>query len=113
LTADIALASKPPVYHTVQGVGLVNPVDKSVVVPSVEPKANSIKELEAFMKMTPQEQATFMAMRRAGASNLTVNNEKAYGGAVAAGAAKQDWRKLIGRKASRKSLQKLTKRLAF
>jgi hypothetical protein len=90
LTADIALASKPPVYHTVQGVGLVNPVDKSVVVPSVEPKANSIKELEAFMKMTPQEQATFMAMRRAGASNLTVNNEKAYGGAVAAGAAKQD-----------------------
>jgi hypothetical protein len=90
LTADIALASKPPVYHNVPGVGLVNPVDKSVVVPSVEPKANSIKELEAFMKMTPQAQATFMAMRRAGASNLTVNNEKAYGGAIAAGAAKQD-----------------------
>jgi hypothetical protein len=30
-------------------------------------------------------------LRKAGASNLTVNNEKAYGGAVAAAAAKQDF----------------------
>ena len=90
LDADIALASKPPAYQNVPGVGLVNPLDRSVVMPSVEPKANSIKELEAFMKMTPKEQATFMAMRRAGASNVTVKNEQAYGGAIATGAAKQD-----------------------
>jgi len=36
IDADIALASKEPVYHNVQGVGLVNPRDKSVVFPSVE-----------------------------------------------------------------------------
>jgi hypothetical protein len=36
LDADIALASKEPVYHNVVGVGLVNPRDKSIVVPSVE-----------------------------------------------------------------------------
>ena len=50
LTADIALASKPPVYHTVQGVGLVNPVDKSVVVPSVEATAPNIREYEYAKK---------------------------------------------------------------
>jgi hypothetical protein len=36
MDADIALASKEPVYHNVVGVGLVNPRDKSIVVPSVE-----------------------------------------------------------------------------
>ncbi len=36
LDADIALLAKEPVYHTVSGVGLVNPRDRSVVVPSVE-----------------------------------------------------------------------------
>ena len=36
LDADIALASREPRYQTVQGVGLVNPRDKSVVMPSVE-----------------------------------------------------------------------------
>ena len=33
---DIALLAKEPVYHTVSGVGLVNPRDRSVVMPSVE-----------------------------------------------------------------------------
>ena len=73
LDADIALAAKEPVYHTVTGVGLVNPRDKSVVVPSVETAPNSIRELEAFMKMTPQQQDTFMKMKRASASNTVTN----------------------------------------
>lgn len=36
IDADIALLAKEPVYHTVSGVGLVNPRDRSVVMPSVE-----------------------------------------------------------------------------
>jgi len=72
LDADIALAAKEPVYHNVTGVGLVNPRDKSVVVPSVEAAPNSIRELEAFMKMTPQQQDTFMKMKRASAGGTTV-----------------------------------------
>jgi len=77
IDADIALLAKEPVYHTVTGVGLVNPRDKSVVVPSVETAPNSIRELEAFMKMTPQQQDTFMKMKRASASN-TVTNVNAF-----------------------------------
>lgn len=50
LTADIALASKPPAYQNVPGVGLVNPVDKSVVVPSVEATAPNIREYEYAKK---------------------------------------------------------------
>lgn len=46
LDADIALASKEPVYHNVPGVGLVNPRDKSVVVPSVESTDPEIKRYE-------------------------------------------------------------------
>jgi hypothetical protein len=34
LDSDIALASKAPVYHSVPGVGLVNPITKETVVPS-------------------------------------------------------------------------------
>ena len=36
LDADIALASKEPVYHNVTGVGLVDPRNRQVVMPSVE-----------------------------------------------------------------------------
>ena len=36
LDADIALLAREPVFHNVSGVGLVNPRDRSVVVPSVE-----------------------------------------------------------------------------
>jgi len=39
IDADIALLAKEPVYHTVSGVGLVNPRDRSVVMPSVEKPA--------------------------------------------------------------------------
>ena len=46
LDADIALASKEPVYHNVVGVGLVNPRDKSIVVPSVESKDPLVKQYE-------------------------------------------------------------------
>jgi len=46
LDAEIALASKEPVYHNVTGVGLVNPRDKSVVVPSVESTDPEIKRYE-------------------------------------------------------------------
>jgi hypothetical protein len=46
LDADIALASREPVYHNVAGVGLVNPRDKSVVVPSVESKDPLVKQYE-------------------------------------------------------------------
>jgi hypothetical protein len=35
MDAEIALASKEPVYHNVPGVGLVNPRDRSVVMPEV------------------------------------------------------------------------------
>lgn len=46
LDAEIALASKEPVYHNVTGVGLVNPRDRSVVVPSVEATDPEIKRYE-------------------------------------------------------------------
>lgn len=39
LDADIALASKEPVYHNVAGVGLVDPRNQRVVMPSVEKTA--------------------------------------------------------------------------
>jgi hypothetical protein len=100
LTADIALASKPPAYQNVPGVGLVNPLDRSVVMPSVEPKANSIKELEAFMKMTPQEQETFLRIKRTGAANTVTNVklpvvEGEYGKTFAKNIAEEDI-KLLG-----------------
>lgn len=44
LNADIAIASKPAVFHNVQNVGLVNPLTSQVVMPSVEPTATSVKE---------------------------------------------------------------------
>lgn len=44
LTADIALASKEPSYQNVPGVGLVNPRDMSVVMPSVESTDPVIKQ---------------------------------------------------------------------
>ena len=50
LDADIALASREPVYHNVTGVGLVNPRDKSVVVPSVESTDPLIKQYEYAKK---------------------------------------------------------------
>ena len=92
IDADIALLAKEPVYHTVTGVGLVNSRDKSVVVPSVETAPNSIRELEAFMKMTPQQQDTFMKMKRASAGGTTVNvsTEKKYGEAFGGKLAEKD-----------------------
>ena len=36
IDADIALLAREPVFHNVSGVGLVNPRDRSVVMPSVE-----------------------------------------------------------------------------
>jgi hypothetical protein len=44
LTADIALASREPSYQNVPGVGLVNPRDMSVVMPSVESTDPVIKQ---------------------------------------------------------------------
>lgn len=46
LNADILRASKPPVYHNVQGVGLVDPSTARVITPSVEPKDSVIKQYE-------------------------------------------------------------------
>jgi hypothetical protein len=59
MDADIALASREPVYHNVPGVGLVDPRNRQVVMPSVEkPPAppSSVAEFEraqqdpAFMR---------------------------------------------------------------
>jgi hypothetical protein len=53
MDADIALASKEPVYHNVTGVGLVDPRTARVVVPSVErPPAppSSVAEFERAQK---------------------------------------------------------------
>lgn len=46
LDADIALASKEPVYHNVSGVGLVDPRTGKVVTPSVESTPPEIKQYE-------------------------------------------------------------------
>ena len=46
LDAEIALASKEPVYHNVAGVGLVDPRNARVVVPSVEAKDPLVKQYE-------------------------------------------------------------------
>jgi hypothetical protein len=46
LDAEIALASKEPVYHNVTGVGLVDPRTARVVVPSVEAKDPLVKQYE-------------------------------------------------------------------
>jgi hypothetical protein len=53
IDADIALASKEPVYHNVAGVGLVDPRNARVVMPSVEkPPAppTSVAEFERAQK---------------------------------------------------------------
>jgi hypothetical protein len=53
LDADIALASREPVYHNVAGVGLVDPRNARVVMPSVEkPPAppSSVAEFERAQK---------------------------------------------------------------
>ena len=44
IDADIALLAKEPSYQNVPGVGLVNPRDRSVVMPSVEPTDPIIKQ---------------------------------------------------------------------
>jgi len=100
LDADIALASREPTYQNVPGVGLVNPRDKSVVMSSVETAPNSIRELQAFKKMTPEEQTTFMNMKRAGASSQVTNVklpviEGEYGKTFAKNTAEEDI-KLLG-----------------
>jgi hypothetical protein len=46
LDADIALASREPVYHNVPGVGLVDPRTKQIVMPSVESTQPEIKQYE-------------------------------------------------------------------
>ena len=50
MDADIALASKEPVYHNVTGVGLVDPRNARVVVPSVESAPSEVKEYEYAKK---------------------------------------------------------------
>lgn len=46
MDADIALASREPVYHNVTGVGLVDPRTRQVVMPSVESKDPLVKQYE-------------------------------------------------------------------
>jgi len=46
MDADIALASREPVYHNVPGVGLVDPRTRQVVMPSVESKDPLVKQYE-------------------------------------------------------------------
>lgn len=46
LDADIALASKEPVYHNVPGVGLVDPRDGRVIIKSVEAAPTEVKQYE-------------------------------------------------------------------
>jgi hypothetical protein len=46
IDADIALASREPTYQNVPGVGLVDPRNARVVVPSVEPTDPEIKRYE-------------------------------------------------------------------
>ena len=50
LDADIALASKEAVYHTVPGVGLVDPRTGRVIMPSVESAPTDVKEYEYAKK---------------------------------------------------------------
>jgi hypothetical protein len=50
LDADIALASKEAVYHTVPGVGLVDPRTGRVITPSVESAPTDVKEYEYAKK---------------------------------------------------------------
>lgn len=46
LDADIAIASREPVFHNVPGVGLVDPRTKQVIMPSVESTQPEIKQYE-------------------------------------------------------------------
>lgn len=46
MDADIALASREPVYHNVPNVGLVDPRTRQVVMPSVESKDPLVKQYE-------------------------------------------------------------------
>jgi hypothetical protein len=50
IDADIALAAKEPVYHTVPGVGLVDPRTGRVVTPAVETAPSEVKEYEYAKK---------------------------------------------------------------
>lgn len=95
INADIALLARKPSYQNVRGVGLVNLYDMSVVMPLVEPKATSVKELEAFIKMTPPEQETFLRIKRNGAASTVTNvklppAETAYAQTFATEVAKND-----------------------
>ena len=84
LDSDIAIASKEDIGHVVPGVGLVSNRTGNVIRASVEPTAASLKEFEAFQKMTPVQQAAFMQMKRSGQPSTTVQlppQEKAEQGA--------------------------------
>ena len=50
MDAEIALASKEPVYHVVPGVGLVDPRNSRVITPSVEAAPGEVKEYEYAKK---------------------------------------------------------------
>jgi len=50
LEKDIELASKPPVFHVVPNVGLVNPLTKEVITPAAELKDPLIREYEYAKK---------------------------------------------------------------
>ena len=72
LDSDIAIASREDLGHVVPGVGLVSNRTGNVIRASVEPTAASLKEFEAFQKMTPVQQAAFMQMKRSGQPSTTV-----------------------------------------
>jgi hypothetical protein len=86
IDADIALASKEPNYQNVAGVGLVNPRDGRVIVPSVESKDSVVKQYE-YAKDQGFVGTLFDFKRKlaeAGASN-TINKQE---GAFATGLGK-------------------------
>jgi hypothetical protein len=59
MDAEIALASKEPTYHNVPGVGLVNPRDRSVVMPEVAKDS----EFEKLLKNSTLSDAEKNALR--------------------------------------------------
>ena len=56
LDSDIALALKAPVYHSVPGVGLVNPITKEVVVAAkaAPPAPTTLARLQAELALLPK-----------------------------------------------------------
>lgn len=81
LDADIALASREPVYHNVPGVGLVDPRTKQIVMPSVESTQPEIKQYEYAKNNGYKGSFEDFKVLSAPKTNisLTQNAEKSYG----------------------------------